>query len=155
MLLESPSEFLHFALTWPGFDSRTRDSFTTSPTEPSVVHVCTITSPEIHLTPQSRSSHPYSCHHWCTRNFPCQRPWPISCTNTQRPYQKATVVLFTAIALGPMSLLSVLLVDVIRCFNSLSRCLLLLAVASISSLVCTLQTWIELRIVLRLVFRRH
>ena len=82
MLLESPSEFLHFAVTWPGFDSRTRDSFTTSPTEPSVVHVCTITSLEIHFAPQSHSSHPYSCHQWCTRDFPCQRPWPISCTNT-------------------------------------------------------------------------
>ena len=33
--------------------------FTTSPTEPSVVHVCTIASPEIHFTHQSHSSQSY------------------------------------------------------------------------------------------------
>ena len=40
-------------------------------------------------------------------------------------------------------------------FSLMSRCFLFLAVVSFSSLVCTLQTWIELRIVLRLVFHRH
>ena len=33
--------------------------FTTLPTEPSVVHVCTIASPEIHFSPQSHSSQSY------------------------------------------------------------------------------------------------
>ena len=57
ILSETQPEFLHFALTWPGFDSRARDSFATSPTEPSVEHICRITSPEIHLTPQSHYSY--------------------------------------------------------------------------------------------------
>ena len=48
-----------FLPTWPGSDSRTRDPSYDISTEPSVVHVCTITSPEIHFTPQSHSSQSY------------------------------------------------------------------------------------------------
>ena len=51
------------------------DPFTTSPTEPSVVHVCTITSPEIHLT--TIALHPI-----------VSAATTISHTNTQRPYQQ-------------------------------------------------------------------
>ena len=59
ILTKSLSEFLHFVLTRPSFDSHTRDPFTTPPTEPSVVHVCKIASPEIHTTTQSHSSQSY------------------------------------------------------------------------------------------------
>ena len=107
ILSETQPEFLHFALTWPGFDSRTRDSFATSPTEPSVVHICTITSPSLlrrstlhhNRTPAIR----ISCNHQCARDIPCQRPWPISHTNTQRPCQESTTVLFNTVVLGSMS----------------------------------------------------
>ena len=100
ILSKSLSEFLHFVLTWPGFDSRTRDPFTTSPTEPSVVHVCTVASPEIHFTPQSHSSQSY------------QLPPPSAIPTPSVHTKKTTVVLFNAVVLGSMSQLSVLLVEV-------------------------------------------
>ena len=87
----SRSHCRNFCISCLGFDSPQQKLLTTSPTEPSIGHVCTIGSPEFHFTPQSHSSQSY------------QLPPPSSFPTPNVHTKKTTVVLFNAVVLGSMS----------------------------------------------------
>ena len=114
MLLELPSEVLLVLLPGQVLILAQETLFTTSPTRAlsrTRLHDHFFGGRPLHhnRTPAIR----ICGRHQCARDFPCQRPWPMNRTNTQRPYRTSTTVLFNAVVLGSMSQLSAL-VDAIQ-----------------------------------------